>query len=304
MTDHHLSRRDADRILDAPAESGRPVAEVLEALRAPVTADELRREDSAVTAFRVARLAPSPRSRRGMSPTTPRTAAVRALTATGLVVALTSGGFALAATGHLPALPDQASDTATDAVARHSTSPSQSPSETVTEDATTSDEATDDLEATQGAPGESTEATESTDDAESTEDAETSDETTAAPTPSLEGLCKAFQASDKGAHGKSLDNPAFTALATAAGSKDGIATYCVTLVGEPAATGKPTALPTQAATGKPTVRPTPTAKPTTRPTPASPTGKPSTAPSPAGQGKPSGTGKPAGAGKPQGPGNH
>ena len=164
MTDHHLSRRDADRILDAPAESGRPVAEVLEALRAPVTADELRREDAAVTAFHVARLAPSPRSRRGMSPTTPRTAAVRALAATGLVVALTSGGFALAATGHLPTLPDQASDTATEAVARHSTSPSESPSETVTEDATTSDEATDDLEATQGAPGDSTEATESTDE--------------------------------------------------------------------------------------------------------------------------------------------
>src|SRR5688572_15243517 len=138
MSNHHLSRRDADRILDAPAESGRPVAEALEALRAPAAADELRREDAVVAAFHAARLAPAPTTRREMSPTTPRTAAVRAVVATGLVVAVTSGGFALAATGHLPTLPDQASDTATESVAKSRTAPSESASETATEEPTPS----------------------------------------------------------------------------------------------------------------------------------------------------------------------
>jgi hypothetical protein len=301
MSNHHLSRRDADRILDAPAESGRPVAEALEALRAPAAADELRREDAVVAAFHAARLAPAPTTRREMSPTTPRTAAVRAVVATGLVVAVTSGGFALAATGHLPTLPDQASDTATESVAKSRTAPSESASETATEEPTASETAT----ATQTAT-----ATESADATETTEDAAPTDG--AAPTPNLEGLCKAFQASDKSAHGKALDSAAFTALATAAGSTDGIATYCVTLVGEPKATGKPTTVPTtkptQAATGKPTAKPTQaaTGKPTAKPTQAA-TGKPTTAPSPTDKGKPSDAGKPADAstakGKPETAGN-
>jgi hypothetical protein len=175
-----------------------------------------------------------------MSPTTPRTAAVRAVVATGLVVAVTSGGFALAATGHLPTLPDQASDTATESVAKSRTTPTESASETATEEPTASEAATAAETASETA---TASETESADAPEVTEDA------SAAPTPNLEGLCKAFQASDKSAHGKALDSAAFTALATAAGGKDGIATYCVTLVGEPKATGKPTAKPTQAATG-------------------------------------------------------
>lgn len=311
MSTHHLSRRDADRILDAPAESGRPVAEALEALRAPAAADELRREDAVVAAFHAARLAPAP-TRRAMSPTTPRTAAVRAVVATGLVVAVTSGGFALAATGHLPSLPDQASDTATESVAKSRTAPtapSESASEAATEAPTASGTATATETATEAG---SADATGTTEDASPTD--------ASAPTPNLEGLCKAFQASDKSAHGKALDSAAFTALATAAGSTDGIATYCVTLVGEPGATGKPTAQPTHAATGKPTAVPTtkptqaatgkpttaPTAKPTTRPTRAA-TGKPTTAPSPTDKGKPSDAGKPAdtstGQGKPETAGN-
>lgn len=312
MSTHHLSRRDADRILDAPAESGRPVAEALEALRAPAAADELRREDAVVAAFHAARLAPAPTTRRAMSPTTPRTAAVRAVVATGLVVAVTSGGFALAATGHLPSLPDQASDTATESVAKSRTAPtapSESASEAATEAPTASGTATATETATEAG---SADATGTTEDASPTD--------ASAPTPNLEGLCKAFQASDKSAHGKALDSAAFTALATAAGSTDGIATYCVTLVGEPGATGKPTAKPTHAATGKPTAVPTtrptqaatgkpttaPTAKPTTRPTRAA-TGKPTPAPSPTDKGKPSDAGKPAdtstGQGKPETAGN-
>jgi len=52
---------------------------------------------------------------------------------------------------------------------------------------------------------------------------------TPAPRPSLAGLCKAYQASDSA---QRLDNPAFTALTTAAGGAENVTTYCVELVGE------------------------------------------------------------------------
>src|SRR5712692_8914373 len=40
------------------------------------------------------------------------------------------------------------------------------------------------------------------------------------PSPSLRGLCTAFQAGATSNHGKALTNPAFTALVTAAGGTD------------------------------------------------------------------------------------
>lgn len=173
--------------------------------------------------------------------TTSRKAASRAAIATGVVVALSTGGFALAATDHLPTLPDQASDKATESVAKSRATTAPTTEETT---ATT------------------TEATAT----EATTEAETESETA---TPNLEGLCKAFQANDKSLHGKSLDSAAFTALATAAGSKEGIATYCVTLVGEPKVKPvKPTPTNKPTTTGKPTAKPTPTNKPTETPTPA------------------------------------
>lgn len=287
MSTHHPSRRDADRTLDAPVESDLPVGRALEALRVPGSTHELLREDATVAAFHAARLSPAPRTRSDMSPTTPRTAAVKAVAATGLVVALTSGGFALAATGHLPTLPDQASDRATEAVSQRTASASETATETAPATATESATVSETPSATETATAEATESTEAT-----------SEETTTAPTPSFEGLCTAFQASDKSAHGKALDSAAFTALATAAGSKDAIATYCVGLIGEPRATGKPTAKPTQAATGKPTAKPTQaaTGKPTAKPTQAA-TGKPTAVPSPTDKGKPADKGKPESPGK-------
>jgi hypothetical protein len=288
MSTHHPSRRDADRILDAPAESDLPVGRALEALRAPGSTHELLREDATVSAFHAARLSPAPRTRSDMSPTTPRTAAVKAVAATGLVVALTSGGFALAATGHLPTLPDQASDRATEAVSQRTAPAGDTATETApataTESATVSETPAATETATETATAEATEST--------------SEEATTTPTPSFEGLCTAFQAGDKTAHGTALDSAAFTTLATAAGSKDAIATYCVGLIGEPKATGKPTAKPTQAATGKPTAKPTQaaTGKPTAKPTQAA-TGKPTAVPSPTDKGKPADKGKPESPGK-------
>jgi hypothetical protein len=248
---NRLSRREAERLLDAPASHRSALGSALSAASAPAHPGELRREDATVAAFHTARLTPSPTSRSNyVSPTKLGSrAAARAVIATAAVVALTSGGFALANSAHLPLLPDQASDQATESVAK-TPQPSETteiPTETVTESP----------------------------EAEDTED-------TGTPTPSFKGLCKAYQATDHAAHGKSLDSAAFTALTTEVGSTDPavITTYCVTLIGEPKETGKPSELPTPTAkptdrpTGKPSVLPTPTDKPTDKPSPSKPTDKP------------------------------
>lgn len=261
-TNPHLSRRDAERLLDDPAATNSVLATSLAAAKAPARPAELRREDAAVAAFHAARLTPSPTSRRNfVSPSKLGSrAASRAVIATGAIVALTSGGIALASSSYLPTLPDQASDQATASVAK-----TPEPTE-ATETEETEAEETEALEVTETAEAEETE-TES-----------------ATPTPSFEGLCKAFQATDHSTHGASLDSAAFTALATEAGGAEQVATYCVTLIGEPKETGRPTTLPT------PTSKPTPAGRPTTLPTQA---GKPTDKPAPAG--KP--TDKPAAAGK-------
>ena len=327
MSNHHLSRRDVERIVGAPGESDHPVGPALEALRAPGSTSELLREDATVAAFRAARLAPAAVSRTRVSPRTPRSAAARAVAATGLVVALGSGGFALSASGHLPTLPDRASDRASDrateAVALRTTAPSESPTTAVA--ATGSGSEIEDTVETETVSDEGPELSDETADetSEETTDegSEGTEEASAVPTPDLEGLCKAFQAHDKSLNGKALDSAAFTALATAAGSKDAVAAYCVTLVGEPKATGKPTSLPThatQSATGRPstqpapkptpTAKPTPTVKPTSQPAPKptapAGTGKPTTAPSPDDAGQPDHAGKPDDAGKPDTTGTH
>jgi hypothetical protein len=72
----------------------------------------------------------------------------------------------------------------------------------------------------------------------------------ATPSPSLVGLCRAYSAGVATANGKALDNPAFTVLISAAGSKDAVTSYCIGVL-DAAPGGKPTALPTQAQNHKP-----------------------------------------------------
>ena len=126
--DPRLSRRDAERLLDAPAEHDSVLGWALTAASAPAHPSELRGEDTAAAAFHAARLSPAPSSRSGyVSPSRLGSrAAARAVVATGAVVALTSGGFALASSTDLPglpglpglpALPGQASDRASDSTA-------------------------------------------------------------------------------------------------------------------------------------------------------------------------------------------
>ncbi|WP_432995930.1 hypothetical protein [Dactylosporangium sp. CA-233914] len=109
------------------------------------------------------------------------------------------------------------------------------------------------------------------------------------PSPSLVGLCHAYTAGAGAEHGKALENPAFSALITAAGGKDKVDAYCSTLSAASASesahpgghpTGAPTGQPAGAATthhtGAPTDRPTgaPTDHPTGRPS-QEPTVRPS-----------------------------
>jgi hypothetical protein len=109
----------------------------------------------------------------------------------------------------------------------------------------------------------------------------------ATPSPSLVGLCHAYGAGVATAKGKALDNPAFTVLITAAGSRDAVTSYCTSLLAT-APGGKPTALPTQAQGHKPKTHPTgkpathPVGKPSTHPV-----GKPSTHPTAAPSPEPS-----------------
>jgi hypothetical protein len=93
-------------------------------------------------------------------------------------------------------------------------------------------------------------------DPESTEAA-----SSASPSPSLKGLCVAFQA---GATHDGKSNPAFDALTAAAGGADNVATYCDGLIGPSTKPTHPThpAKPTQAAKPTHPAKPTHAAKPT------------------------------------------
>jgi hypothetical protein len=58
------------------------------------------------------------------------------------------------------------------------------------------------------------------------------------PSPSLVGLCHAVDAGNKDDHGKALENPAFTALVTAAGGKAKVDAFCATLLAAASAAPK------------------------------------------------------------------
>lgn len=253
-----LSRRTARRILDGQAPVvGNPVSALLAAVTASNDADP-GGEDRAAVAFRKAtRLDPVPPA--GSVSAMPRIvrklrgAPVAALAAAAVVV--TGGGYALAASqgaAHVPfAGHDSRSSHAPAAPA--TTNPGLSAASAAASDG--ADDASDDA----------------SDDVESAEPAtpETSPSPAATPSPSLSGLCRAFQA---GALKDGKSNPAFDALIAAAGGSENLTTFCVDRIGpskkptHPAhpsrssRPGKPTtaAKPSHAAhpgTGKPTAHP-------------------------------------------------
>ncbi|MCX6395011.1 MAG: hypothetical protein NTV23_00820 [Propionibacteriales bacterium] len=248
MTIRHqkrLTRRAAERALDGAGTSGiSHLDELLSAASAPASGFELNREADLVALFRAGHTAVPEATVTRSQAFRLRLAGANTAIAAGVAVLLAGGGFAYAAsTGHLPEIlgGDHRSETGASNAAQ--------------------------------APGQG----EPTDGPTRTPGVQVPAGT---PTPSLRGLCRAFQAQADTNPGKAQDNPAFSALARAAGGKSGIATFCVDLIGAPQAeptSGKPTDKPSGKPSTLPTADGTPSANPTKSANPNKPT--PSRAPS-------------------------
>lgn len=89
----------------------------------------------------------------------------------------------------------------------------------------------------------------------------------AAPSPSMVGLCRAYTAAVADSPGKALENPAFAALITAAGGSDKVGDYCTGVLADQP--GAPTAIPGMRPTSVPGNAPA--TRPTPKPTPSHPT---------------------------------
>ena len=226
-----LTRRAAERILDHQGDPREAVARLVDAAAA---AAPVAGEDQAATLFRAATsLVPVPAA--GASAMRRVTRKLAALPVAGVaagVLALGGGGLALAATQGAVNVPftghDNRSDHAPDAPSSSNPGLSRTP----------------------GAPG-SPAATHLP---------------SASPSPSLEGLCHAYQA---GAVPRKASNPAFAALTSAAGSAEGVGGYCTGLIGTPTRPAHPT--PTHPAPSATPTHPAPdhaTTPPVTRPTEA------------------------------------
>jgi hypothetical protein len=193
----------------APAAGGHPLHDLLAVAAAPARDSELAGEHAAVAAFRAARLTNAAQPRR---PLLAKLFSAK-LAAVVAVLAVAIGGVATAAAiGYLPGplggdshvAPPRSSDPTSSAVAPP---PTTHPTTT---------ERRDDNGDT--APSSGT------------------------PSPSMAGLCNAFTAGTGSEHGKALDNPAFSALITAAGGQDRVDAYCADLLA--GQQGKGSATPT------------------------------------------------------------
>jgi hypothetical protein len=242
-----LTPRAAARILDRPGTAGNDaLGLLLAAASAPTRADQ-RGEDLAAAEFRaVTHLgqAPTPEGEPFMIKTVRRmmAAPVAALGAAALVLA--GGGIALAASQGALNVPFSGHDNRSD----------KAPAAPATTN-----------------PGLTHVATVVPDTPEST----ATHTPSATPSPSLSGLCQAFQA---GAADVNHSNPAFGALTAAAGGESNVATYCTDRIG--AAHTRP-AKPTQAAAPTHPAKPTHAATPGQRTVPtqaATPTQRSSHAP--------------------------
>jgi hypothetical protein len=202
MSNHQerrIDRRTAERLLGgAPADVPDALAGLLAAVVAPPRDGELTGEPAAMAAFREpARhsTVPRPRSSWMITSASARPRTVKVTAAVAAICAV-SGVAAVAATGHL-------------------TSPaggSPAPSST-SSDVTTHSTITIGTSAVRGA---------------------SAGGHGGSPSPSPAGLCHAYAAGAKSAHGKALDNPAFTALVTAAGGRAKVDAYCTIVLAGPA----------------------------------------------------------------------
>jgi len=226
MSNHRsprAGRRTVEQLLDgapAPTDATRPLAAVLQAAAAPAHPAELSGEQAALAAFEAAAQldpVPSPRRQNVLKSTLAKILTVKAA----VIMAAAAGttGVVLASTtGAL---------TSTDSPSEHR--PADHP------------------------PAAHSSARPPADTPRSGE--RPTVEGSAAPDPSMVGLCQAYEAHKTDNPGKALDNPAFTALFTAAGGKDNVDDYCDAIAAvkdsgradDPH--GKPTDLPNNSGNG-------------------------------------------------------
>jgi hypothetical protein len=247
-----LTRRAAERILDHRGDPTEPLAQVVDAAAAP---SPVAGEDQATALFRAATgLVPVPTSG-GASTMNRLVRRIAALPAVGVAagaLALGGGGLALAATHGAVNVPFTGHDNRADHAPAAPTS------------------ANPGLTRTPGAP-------------QSPGTARPTSVPSATPSPSLVGLCHAYQA---GAVPRKTSNPAFAALAAAAGGAGQVTGYCSGVLGaashptpshptpshptspaHPAPSATPTHPVPDHATTPPGPRPTQAASPTIPPRP-------------------------------------
>ena len=218
MSNHRRSKitdATAEQLLSRQAEGGPPALHrMFAAASAAGSPAELAGEQAALAHFRAASLSPDNTARRRslFKTAAAKLIAAKLVIGAGFAAAATGGIAVAAATNHLPGQQQHSGRVAPTTSASHSAAgqatshPSSRPS---------------------SSPGLGA--------AHATSSATHPPKGT--PSPSLTGLCTAFQAGAGDNPGKALENPAFTALITAAGGKDKVAAYCVTVL----ATAHPTA---------------------------------------------------------------
>ena len=207
-----LNRANAEAILTGTATERSELAQIIAAARGPATSDELAGEAAAMIRFQAARLEPAAAHgvtvRKRMSD---KLLAAKLGIAAALAAAAT-GGVALAATAHTQTEPAHHALPASTSVAAPS------------HDGTPTPRATKAAVPPPPPPSHAAAAS-----AAPTAPGGAGSHPSASPSPSLRGLCIAYLANEI-TGGKRMDNPAFGALVTAAGGKDKITTYCLTLL--------------------------------------------------------------------------
>ena len=207
-----LHRANAEAILTGTATERSELTQIIAAARGPATSDELAGEAAAMIRFQAARLEPAAAHgvtvRKRMSD---KLLAAKVGIAAALAAAAT-GGVALAAAAHTQTEPAHHALPASTSVAAPSHDGTPTPRATraaVPPPPPPSHAAA--ASAAPPAPGGA------------------GSHPSASPSRSLRGLCIAYFANEI-TGGKRMDNPAFGALVTAAGGKDKITTYCLTLL--------------------------------------------------------------------------
>jgi hypothetical protein len=215
MTTHQpppLHRANAEAILAGTATERSELTQIIAAARGPATSDELAGEAAAMIRFQASRLDPAAAQgvtvRKRMSD---KLLAAKVGIAAALAAAAT-GGVALAAAAHTQTEPAHHALPASTSVAAPS------------HDGTPTPRATKAAVPPPPPPSHAAAAS-----AAPTAPGGAGSHPSASPSPSLRGLCIAYLANEI-TGGKRMDNPAFGALVTAAGGKNKITIYCLTLL--------------------------------------------------------------------------